>query len=63
MQGLRGEKQYRAREIPVELVRADKLKTDSKSSTVMEFATAIPMDGHDYSNFRTVVTKLIFMAP
>ena len=32
-------------------------------STVMELASAIPLDGHDYSNFRTAVGKLIFMAP
>ena len=31
--------------------------------TVMELATAIPLDGHDYSNFRTAIGKLIFMAP
>ena len=29
----------------------------------MELASAIPLDGHDYSNFRTAVGKLIFMAP
>ena len=32
-------------------------------STVMELATAIPLDGHAYSNFRTAVGKLTFMAP
>ena len=32
-------------------------------STVMELASAIPLDGHDHSNFRTAVGKLIFMAP
>ena len=31
--------------------------------TVMELASATPLDGHDYSNFRTAVRKLIFMAP
>ena len=31
-------------------------------STVMELASAIPLDGHDCSNFRTAVEKLIFMA-
>ena len=31
--------------------------------TVMELASATPVDGHDYSNFRTAVGKLIFMAP
>ena len=31
--------------------------------TVMELASAIPLGGHDYSNFRTAVGKLIFMAP
>ena len=30
---------------------------------VMELASATPLDGHDYSNFRTAVGKLIFMAP
>ena len=34
-----------------------------RRSTVMELATAIPLDGHDYSNFRTAIGKLIFMAP
>ena len=34
-----------------------------RRSTVMELASAIPLDGHDYSNFRTAVGKLIFMAP
>ena len=29
----------------------------------MEFAPATPLDGHEYSNFRTAVGKLIFMAP
>ena len=29
----------------------------------MELASAIPLDGHDYSNFRTAVGKLIFLAP
>ena len=29
----------------------------------MELAAATPLDGHDYSNFRTAVGKLIFMAP
>ena len=28
----------------------------------VELATAIPLDGHDYSNFRTAVGKLTFMA-
>ena len=28
-----------------------------------ELASAIPLDGHDYSNIRTAVGKLIFMAP
>ena len=32
-------------------------------STVMELATAIPLDGHHHSNFLTAVGKLIFMAP
>ena len=34
-----------------------------RRSTVMEFASATPLDGHDYFNFRTAVGKLIFMAP
>ena len=34
-----------------------------RRSTVMELASAIPLDGHDCSNFRTAVGKLIFMAP
>ena len=29
----------------------------------MELASATLLDGHDYSNFRTSVGKLIFMAP
>ena len=29
----------------------------------MELASVILLDGHDYSNFRTAVGKLIFMAP
>ena len=29
----------------------------------MELESAIPLDGHDFSNFRTAVGKLIFMAP
>ena len=28
-----------------------------RRSTVMELASAIPLDGHDYSNFRTAVGK------
>ena len=32
-------------------------------STVMELASATPLDGHDCSNFRTPVGKLIFKAP
>ena len=34
-----------------------------RRSSVMEPASATPLDGHDYSNFRTAVGKLIFMAP
>ena len=34
-----------------------------RRSTVMELASATPLDGHDYSNFRTAVGKLIFVAP
>ena len=33
-----------------------------ENRTVMELASATPLDGHDYSNFRTAVGKLIFMA-
>ena len=29
----------------------------------MELASATPLDGQEYSNFRTAVEKLIFMAP
>ena len=29
----------------------------------MELASATPLDGHDHSNFRTAVGKLIFVAP
>ena len=34
-----------------------------RRSTVMELASATPLSGHDHSNFRTAVGKLIFMAP
>ena len=34
-----------------------------RRSTVMELASATPLDGHEYSNFRTAIGKLIFMAP
>ena len=34
-----------------------------RHSTVMELATAILLDDHDYSNFRTVVGQLIFITP
>ena len=34
-----------------------------RRSTMMELASAILLDGHDYFNFRTAVGKLIFMAP
>ena len=34
-----------------------------RRSTVMELASATPLDFHDFSNFRTAVGKLIFMAP
>ena len=34
-----------------------------RRSTAMELASAIPLDGHKYSNFRTAVGKLIFMPP
>ena len=34
-----------------------------RRSTVMELASATPLDGHDYYNFRTAVGKLVFVAP
>ena len=34
-----------------------------RRSTVMELASATPLDGHDCSNLRIAVGKLIFMAP
>ena len=34
-----------------------------RRSTVMGLASETPLDGHDHSNFRTAVGKLIFMAP
>ena len=34
-----------------------------RRSTVMELASASPLDGQEYSNFRTADGKLIFMAP
>ena len=34
-----------------------------RRSTVMELASATPLDGNDYSNFRTAVGKLMFLAP
>ena len=34
-----------------------------RRSTVTEHASATPLDGHDYSNFRTAVGSFIFMAP
>ena len=34
-----------------------------RRSTVMELASATPLDGHEYSNFRTAVGKLIVMSP
>ena len=34
-----------------------------RRSTVMELASATPLDGQEYSNFRTAVGKRIFMAP
>ena len=34
-----------------------------RRSTVMELASATPLDGHGHSNFRTAVGKLIFTAP
>ena len=48
-----------ARGIPLESLRVGKLENDSQSrnrrSTVMELASAIHLDGHDYSNFRAAV--------
>ena len=34
-----------------------------RRSTVVELASPTPLDGHDYSNFRAAVGKLIFVAP
>ena len=34
-----------------------------RRSTVMELASAIPLQGHDYTNFRSAVGKLTCMAP
>ena len=34
-----------------------------RRSIVMELASATPLDGHVYPNFRTAVGKLIFMEP
>ena len=34
-----------------------------RRSTVMELASATPLDGHDYSNFRTASGKFMFIAP
>ena len=34
-----------------------------RRSTVLELVSATPLDGCDYSNFRTAVGKLTFMAP
>ena len=53
-------------EIPFETLRFAKLETTvnpGRCSTVMELASATPLDGHDDSNFRTAVGKLIFKAP
>ena len=38
------------------------LVNPGRRSTVMELASATSLNGHDYSNFRTAVGKLIFMA-
>ena len=45
------------------LVNGKPTANPGRRSTVMELASATPLDGHDYSNFRTAVGKLIFMAP
>ena len=66
MQELRGEKQYRLVEPLLNLYGLENSKPTAnpgRRSTVMELASAIPLDGHDYFNFRTAVGKLIFMAP
>ena len=45
------------------LVNSKQTGNPGRRSTVMELASATPLDGHDYSNFRTAVGKLIFIAP
>ena len=50
---------------PFEYLRVGKLETDCqgrRSAVMMELGTALPLGGHDYSNFSTAVGKLIFMA-
>ena len=37
--------------------------TTGRRATVKELASAIPLQGHDYSTYRTAVGKLICMAP
>ena len=45
------------------LVNSKQTANPGRRSTVMELASATPLDGHDHSNFRTAVGKLIFIAP
>ena len=67
MQGLRGEKTVQTLwESLLNLYGLENSKPTAnpgRRSTVMELASAIPLGGHDYSNFRTAVGKLVFMAP
>ena len=64
--GFRGEKQYGLRGIFFESLRVGKLETDTQSRKTLDsagaLATALPLDGHEYINFRTAFEKLIFMA-
>ena len=46
-----------------ELEKSKPTANPGRRSTVMELASATPLVGHDYSNFRRAVGNLIFMAP
>ena len=63
----RGEEQYRPCGIPFlnryGLQNSKRTVNHGRRSTVMELASATPQDGLDYSNFRTAVGKLNFIAP
>ena len=45
------------------LQNAKPVATSGRRATVKELASAIPLQGHDYSTYRTAVGKLMFMAP